>query len=169
MPAAFARGGLRSVPQDEEFQVEVILLKNVGGLGALGDKVKVRAGYGRNYLVPGGYAVAATTANLEAFEARRAELEREAAANLAAAESRRSDLEGVRVTIARKAGDEGRLFGSVGTADIAAALVAAGVEVAKQEIRLPSGPFRAIGEFEVTVHLHADVDATVALAIVPES
>jgi large subunit ribosomal protein L9 len=148
--------------------VEVILLKNIGGLGALGDKVKVRPGYGRNYLVPGGFAVPATAANLEAFEARRAELEREAATTLAAAESRRAALEDMRITIARKAGDEGRLFGSVGPQDIAAAVTAAGVEVAKQEVRLPAGPFRTTGEFEVTLHLHADVDAAITLTIVPE-
>jgi large subunit ribosomal protein L9 len=149
--------------------VEVILLKNVGGLGALGDKVKVRSGYGRNYLVPGGFAVSATAANLEAFEARRAELEREAAANLAAAQARKASLDGLRVTIARKAGDEGRLFGSVGTLDIANAVTAAGVSVAKNEVRLPSGPFRTIGELKVTLHLHAEVDAEVTLDIVPES
>ncbi|MFY9976102.1 MAG: 50S ribosomal protein L9 [Chromatiaceae bacterium] len=148
--------------------MEVILLKNIGGLGALGDKVKVRPGYGRNYLVPGGFAVPATAANLEAFEARRAELEREAATTLAAAESRRAALEDMRITIARKAGDEGRLFGSVGPQDIAAAVTAAGVEVAKQEVRLPAGPFRTTGEFEVTLHLHADVDAAITLTIVPE-
>ena len=148
--------------------MEVILLKTVGGLGALGDKVKVRPGYGRNYLVPGGFAVSATAANLEAFEARRAELEREAAANLASAESRKAALEGVRVTIARKAGDQGRLFGSVGAGDIADAVTAAGVPIAKQEVRLPAGPFRATGEFQVTLHLHADVDATVTVDIVPE-
>lgn len=148
--------------------MEVILLKNIGGLGALGDKVKVRPGYGRNYLVPGGFAVPATAANLEAFEARRAELEREAATTLAAAESRKAALADMRITIARKAGDEGRLFGSVGPQDIAAAVTAAGVEVAKQEVRLPAGPFRATGEFEVTLHLHADVDATITLTIVPE-
>ena len=148
--------------------MEVILLKNIGGLGALGDKVKVRPGYGRNYLVPGGFAVPATAANLEAFEARRAELEQEAATTLAAAESRKAALEDMRITIARKAGDEGRLFGSVGPQDIAAAVTAAGVEVAKQEVRLPAGPFRTTGEFEVTLHLHADVDATITLTIVPE-
>ena len=148
--------------------MEVILLKNIGGLGALGDKVKVRPGYGRNYLVPGGFAVPATAANLEAFEARRAELEREAATTLAAAESRKAALEDMRITIARKAGDEGRLFGSVGPQDIAAAVTAAGVEVAKQEVRLPAGPFRTTGEFEVTLHLHADVDAAITLTIVPE-
>lgn len=148
--------------------MEVILLKNVGGLGALGDKVNVRPGYGRNYLVPGGYAVAATAANLEAFEARRAELERESAANLAAAQARKASLDGLRVTVARKAGDEGRLFGSVGTLDIASAVTAAGVPVTKGEVRLPSGPFRTIGEFQVALHLHAEVDAAVTLDIVPE-
>jgi large subunit ribosomal protein L9 len=148
--------------------VEVILLKNISGLGALGDKVKVRPGYGRNYLVPGGFAVPATAANLDAFEARRAELEREAAGTLAAAESRKSALEGMRITIARKAGDEGRLFGSVGAQDIAVAVTAAGVEVTKQEVRLAEGPLRATGEFEVVLHLHADVDATIGLNIVPE-
>jgi large subunit ribosomal protein L9 len=148
--------------------VEVILLKNVGGLGALGDKVKVRSGYGRNYLVPGGHAVSATAANLEAFEARRAELERDAAANLAAAQARQASLEGLRVTIARKAGDEGRLFGSVGTLDIAAAVTAAGVPIGKHEVRLPAGPLRTIGEVEVALHLHPEVDASVTVAIVPE-
>jgi large subunit ribosomal protein L9 len=149
--------------------VEVILLKNVGGLGALGDKVRVRAGYGRNYLVPQGYAVLATAANLEAFEARRAELEREAAEAVAAAEARKASLEGLSVTIARRAGDEGRLFGSVGTQDIAEAVTAAGVAVEKQEVRLPEGPLRAAGEFEVLLHLHADVDATVTVHVVPGS
>jgi len=148
--------------------VEIILLKNISGLGALGDKVKVRPGYGRNYLVPGGFAVPATAANLEAFEARRAELEREAATSLSSAESRKAALEDMRVTIARKAGDEGRLFGSVGPQDIAVAITAGGVEVAKHEIRLPAGPLRATGEFEVAVHLHADVDTTITVVIVPE-
>ena len=149
--------------------MEVILLKNVGGLGLLGDKVKVRPGYGRNYLVPQGFAVTATPTNLEAFEARRAELERFAAEARAAAEARKARLDGMNVTIARKAGDEGRLFGSVGTADIAAAVTAAGIELAKQEVRLPEGPFRTIGEFEVALHLHVDIDASIRIGIVPES
>ncbi len=147
--------------------MEVILLKNVGGLGSLGDKVKVRSGYGRNYLIPQGFGVSATAANLAAFEARRAELEREAAASLANAQARQASLEGVRVSIARKAGDEGRLFGSVGTGDIAEAVTAAGVAVTKAEVRLPRGPVRTIGEFEVTLHLHAEVDATVTVDVVP--
>jgi len=149
--------------------VEIILLKNVGGLGSLGDKVQVRPGYGRNYLVPQGFAVAATAANLEAFDARRAELERDAAAALAAAESRKASLDGMSVTIARRAGDQGRLFGSVGTQDIAEAVAAAGAAVEKQEVRLPGGPFRSIGEFDVSLHLHPEVDASIKVTIVPES
>jgi large subunit ribosomal protein L9 len=149
--------------------VEVILLKNVGGLGALGEKVRVRPGYGRNYLVPQGYAVPATAANLEAFEARRAELEREAAEIHAAALARKSKLEGMSVTIARRAGDEGRLFGSVGTQDIAQAITAAGIAVEKQEVRLPEGPFRNAGEYQVTLHLHPEVDGEITVHVVPES
>lgn len=148
--------------------MEVILLKNVSNLGVLGDKVKVRSGYGRNYLLPGGFAVAATPENLEAFEARRAELERAAAEALAAAEARGQQLEGVSLTIARKAGDEGRLFGSVGTADIAAAAAEAGFELDKSEVRLPNGAFRAVGEYEVTLHLHAEVDTQIRIDVVPE-
>lgn len=149
--------------------MEVILLKNVTNLGVLGDKVKVRSGYGRNYLLPGGFAVAATPANLEAFEARRAELERAAAEVLAAAETRKTKLSGLRLTVARKAGDEGRLYGSVGTADIAEAAVAAGLELDKSEIRLPHGAFRALGEYEVALHLHAEVDAQIMVDVVPEN
>jgi len=148
--------------------VELILLKNVGGLGSLGDKVNVRPGYGRNYLVPRGFAVVATAENLEAFEARRAELEQLAAEQLAAAEARKAELEEMRVTVARKAGDEGRLFGSVGTADIAEAVTAAGIALDKSEVRLPNGAFRATGEYEVALHLHADVDTTIMVDVVPE-
>jgi len=149
--------------------MEVILLKHVGGLGALGDKVKVRPGYGRNYLVPGGFAVPATAANLEAFEARRAELEQAAAEALAAAQSRQASLEGMSITIARRAGEEGRLFGSVGTSDIAEAVTAAGIEVERNEVRLPAGPIRSTGEAEVMLHLHPEVDATVTVHVVPEA
>ena len=149
--------------------MEVILLKNVTKLGVLGDKVRVRSGYGRNYLLPGGFAVAATPENLEAFEARRAELERAAAEALAAAEARRAKFAGLSLTIARKAGDEGRLFGSVGAADIAEAAREAGLELAKSEVRLSEGPFRTLGEYEVALHLHADVDAVVKVDIVPEN
>lgn len=148
--------------------MEVILLKNVGRLGALGDKVSVRSGYGRNYLIPSGFAVPATDANLEAFVARRAELEQAAEQQLAEARARRDHFEGMNVTIARKAGEQGRLFGSVGTADIAAVVTAAGFELAKQEIKLTAGPFRAAGEYEVVLHLHPDVQATIKVDVVPE-
>jgi large subunit ribosomal protein L9 len=148
--------------------VEVILLEKVDHLGDLGEKVSVRPGYGRNYLIPSGRAVAATEANLKAFEERRAELEEEAARSLTAAESRRETLDALAVTVARKAGDEGKLFGSVGTQDIAAAVQEMGIALERHEVRLPEGPFRAAGVYEVTVHLHADVDATIRLAVVPE-
>lgn len=149
--------------------MEVILLKKVGGLGALGDKVSVRPGYGRNYLIPSGHAVPATVENLKAFEERRAELEREAAEALAAANQRRDQLDGVTVVVARRAGDEGRLFGSVGAADIADAVNDLGVALGKQELRLPSGPLRSTGEHEVAVHLHPDVEASLKVEVVAES
>jgi large subunit ribosomal protein L9 len=148
--------------------VEVILLKNVGRLGALGDKVSVRPGYGRNYLIPSGFAVSATDANLEAFEARRAELEQLATEQLAEARARRDRFEGMSVTIARRAGEQGRLFGSVGTGDIADAVTAAGFALSKAEVKLSGGPFRAAGEYEVTLHLHPEVDATITVDVVPE-
>ena len=148
--------------------MEVILLKQIENLGGLGDKVSVKSGYGRNYLIPTGRAVPATAENQAAFEARRAELEKEAAEAMAAAETRKASIDGLSITVARKAGDEGRLFGSVGTADIAEAATAAGVALEKKEVRLPEGPFHVTGEFEVQVHLHTDVEATLKLAIVPE-
>jgi large subunit ribosomal protein L9 len=148
--------------------MEVILLEKIENLGALGDKVTVKSGYGRNYLVPSGRAVSATKENLEAFEARRAELEKEAVEAQTAAEARKAKIEELSVSISSKAGDEGRLFGSVGTSDIADAATAAGVEVAKREVRLLEGPFHNTGEYEVVIHLHTDVDAMLKLSIVPE-
>jgi large subunit ribosomal protein L9 len=148
--------------------MEVILLDNIANLGGLGDKVTVKAGFGRNYLVPQGYALPATKANIEEFEKRRAELEKQAAERLAAAEARKAGIDGKTVTIARKAGDEGKLFGSVGTADIAEALTAAGAEVDKAEVRLPEGVFRATGDYEVAIHLHADIDANITVSVVAE-
>lgn len=149
--------------------MDLILMKKVRGLGELGDKVSVRPGYGRNFLIPSGMAKPATAANLTLFEERRAELEREAAATLAAAETRKEKLEGVIVTVPRKAGDEGRLFGSVGTADIATAITEGGinVEVLKSEVRLPSGPFRAVGEYDIELHLHSDVEVTIRVEVIP--
>lgn len=148
--------------------MEVILLQKVENLGDLGDKVKVKPGYGRNYLLPKGKAQRATPENVAEFEARRAELERIAAEALAAAESRKAQLEGLAVVIPVKAGEEGRLFGSIGTADIAEAVTQAGVAVERQEVRMPEGPIRAIGEYEIALHLHTDVDATVKVKIVGE-
>ena len=148
--------------------MEIILLEKIDNLGAMGDKVKVKPGYGRNYLVPKGKAKPATPENIAAFEAMRAELEKSAAESLAAAEARRDQLADMAVTIAAKAGDEGKLFGSVGTADIADAISAAGVNVERHEVRLPEGVFRQTGDYDVQLHLHADVDATIKLSIVPE-
>jgi large subunit ribosomal protein L9 len=148
--------------------MEVILLKKVQSLGGLGEKVSVRPGYGRNYLIPRGYAASATPANLKAFEERRAELEREAEQAIARAEEYKARLDELSVSIARKSGDEGRLFGSVGTADIAAATREAGVEIEKHQVRLSAGPLRTVGHHEVAIHLHADVQGTLKVEIVPE-
>lgn len=149
--------------------MDVILLEKIDNLGGLGDKVNVRAGYGRNFLIPTGKAVAATKKNLEEFQARRAELEKQAAKLLAQAQARKVEIEALgTISISRNAGDEGRLFGSVGTGDIADAVTAAGVELAKREVRLPEGPFHVTGEFDVQLHLHTDVNATLKLAVVAE-
>lgn len=148
--------------------MEIILLEKIDNLGAMGDRVKVKPGYGRNYLVPKGKAKPATEENIAAFEAMRAELERASADALVAAKARRDQLDGMSITIAANAGDEGKLFGSVGTADIADAVTAAGAHVERHEIRLPDGVFRQTGEYEVQLHLHADVNATIKLTIVAE-
>lgn len=148
--------------------MNIILLKRVDNLGNLGDKVSVKAGYGRNFLIPTGRAVPATDSNMKAFEERRATLEKDAADLLSTANARKSQFDDLSITITCKAGDEGRLFGSIGTADIAAAATEAGVELSKKEIRLPDGPFRIAGEYEVALHLLAEVDANLKLNIVPE-
>ena len=149
--------------------MDIILLENIGNLGALGDQVTVKAGYGRNFLVPQGKAVPATAENVAKFEARRAELEAAAAAALAAAQKRGEAITGLeRVQIAATAGEEGKLFGSVGTRDIAEAITAAGVEVDKAEVRLPDGVIREVGEYEIMVQLHAEVTANIAIAVVAE-
>lgn len=149
--------------------MEVILLEQVGKLGTIGDKVNVKAGYGRNYLVPTSKAVFATAANLAAFEARRAELEAAAAEQRTAAEARGEKLAALdTITIAANAGDEGKLFGSIGTQDIADALTAAGAEVVKSEVKLPEGALREIGEYDIDIQLHADVTQVIKLAVVAE-
>lgn len=149
--------------------MEVILLDKVENLGHLGDKVKVQSGYGRNYLIPQGKAVPATAANLAEFEERRATLEAQSADELTRAEARKSGLDGKRYEIGARAGEEGKLFGSVGTTDIVDALTAAGQEVERREIRMPeTGAIHELGEFEIGIHLHTDVDATVIIAVVAE-
>lgn len=145
--------------------MEVILLERVENLGDLGDKVKVRPGYGRNYLVPHGKAKPATPENIKYFEERRAELERAAAEALAAAQARLEQVSALTLNIAAKSGDEGKLFGSVGPADIAEAAEEAGVELAKHEVRMPGGPIRVTGEYDVHVHLYTDVDTTVRVVV----
>jgi large subunit ribosomal protein L9 len=150
--------------------VEVILLEKVRSLGALGDKVKVKAGYGRNYLVPKGKAVYANEANIAKFEVRRAELEKAAAVTLKAAEVRRDALLALGIiAIPAKAGEEGKLFGSIGTRDIAAAITKAGVELAKSEIHLPMGVLRQVGEYEIEVELHSDINMNVKIVITSEA
>lgn len=149
--------------------MEVILLDNVGSLGGLGDRVDVKPGYGRNFLIPQGKAVPATPENVEKFEARRAELEAAAAATLDAAQKRAEGIQALeQVQIAATAGEEGKLFGSVGTRDIADALTAAGCETDKSEVRLPDGAIRELGEYEIMIQVHAEVATTANIAIVAE-
>ena len=148
--------------------MQVILLDKVVNLGALGDEVKVRPGYGRNYLIPNGKAVMATPDNKAHFEERRAELEKASADALTAAQARADQLEGFSVEMSSKAGDGGKLFGSIGTADIAAAITEKGVELAKNEIRMPEGALRNTGEYEVAIQLHTDVATAVKVVIVAE-
>ena len=150
--------------------MEVILLDKIAKLGGLGDKVSVKSGYARNFLLPKGKAVFASAANVEHFEARRAELEKKLAETLSAAEARAAKLVALgEVTIASKAGDEGKLFGSIGTRDLADAITEAGVEVTKAEVRLPLGTIRETGEFEIAIHLHNDVDTSVKVVVIAEA
>jgi large subunit ribosomal protein L9 len=148
--------------------VDVILLEKVANLGGIGDRVKVKPGYARNFLLPQGKATMATAENVARFEARRAELERKAQDNLQAAQQRATALQDFKLRITAKAGSEGKLFGSVGTADIAEAVTAAGHEIERSEVRLPAGPIRVIGEHVVTLHLHTDVEFSLPVTIVAE-
>ncbi|MGH8477982.1 MAG: 50S ribosomal protein L9 [Methylococcales bacterium] len=148
--------------------MELILLEKIPNLGNLGDRVSVKPGYGRNYLVPKKKAVVATAKKLAEFEQRRAELEQKAATELAAAEARRDSLAGVVITIVQKAGEEGKLFGSVGTHDIAEAATNAGFPLQKHEVRLTHGVMRQIGEHEIEIQLHSDVVAKLTLSILAE-
>ena len=149
--------------------MKVILLQKVANLGGLGDQVVVKPGFGRNFLIPYGKAVPATADNVAAFEAKRAEYEAKAAAVLAAANARKDALDGAAVTIAANASAEGKLFGSIGARDIAEAFTAADHKLEKSEVVMSEGPIRRTGEFEIAVHLHADVDAKVKVTVVPEA
>ena len=148
--------------------MDIILLDKVGRLGAIGDKVSVKSGYARNYLLPQGKAVAATAKNIADFQERRAGLEAAAAAKIAEATARAEKLAELTVTIAANAGDEGRLFGSIGTRDISDAITAAGVTVVKSEVRLPQGVLRETGAYEIDVQLHAEVIQSVKLNVIAE-
>jgi large subunit ribosomal protein L9 len=148
--------------------MNVILLERVNNLGDLGDEVSVKPGFARNYLIPNAKAVQANNANREVFEQRRAELEAKANEILGVAKSRAEKIEGHILTIMVKSGEEGRLYGSVGTQDIADALTADGHEVERSEVRLPDGAIRAIGEYDIAVQLHSDVTAGIKVAVVEE-
>jgi large subunit ribosomal protein L9 len=148
--------------------MEVILLQKVANLGNIGDRVKVRSGFGRNFLLPQGKATLATAANVAKFEAQRAELERLAGEHLTSAQQRAEGLKDFHLTIHAKAGTEGKLFGSIGTADIAEACTRAGHPIARSEVRMPNGPLRTVGEHHVNLHLHADIDLSLPVTITAE-
>jgi large subunit ribosomal protein L9 len=148
--------------------MEVILLEKVANLGNIGDRVKVKSGYGRNFLLPKGKATVATPENIAKFEARRAEIEKQAKEKLEQAQARAAKLEGFKLTISAKAGNEGKLFGSVGTTDIAEAATRAGQPLTRSEVRLPHGPIRTAGDHMVQVHLHTDVVVDLQVTILPQ-
>jgi large subunit ribosomal protein L9 len=148
--------------------MEIILLEKVNNVGAIGDRVRVKSGYARNYLIPQGKATLATPANIAKFEARRAELEAKAAGEVAEAQARAKKLEGVTLKITMPAGAEGKLFGSVGTVDIAEAIEKIGVTVERSEVRLPEGPLRVAGEHQIELHLHTDVNIDLRVVIEAE-
>jgi large subunit ribosomal protein L9 len=145
--------------------MEIILLQKVDNVGGIGDRVRVKSGYARNYLIPQGKATLATAANIAKFESRRSELEAKAAGELAAAQARAKKLEGLKVKIEMQAGAEGKLFGSVGTVDIAEAVGKHGIEIERSEVRLPEGPLRLVGEHHIELHLHADVNVGLTVVI----
>lgn len=148
--------------------MQVILLEKIDNVGLLGDLVDVKAGYARNFLLPHGKAEVATQDNIEAFKQRREELEKLQADQLSSAQQRAAKLEGAVVSVTSRSGTEGKLFGSVGTEEVRQALVSAGHDVEKREIRLPDGPFRSVGEFPINLHLHSDVDVEITVNVVGE-
>jgi len=149
--------------------MQIILMEKVVNLGNLGDVVKVKDGYARNFLIPGGHAKRATQSNVATFEAQRAELEKQQAEKLAAATTRAEKLEGLMIQITQKAGVDGRLFGSVGNADIAEALTTQGHAISKAEVRLPDGPFKAVGDYDVVLSLHTDVTANIKVSVLGDA
>lgn len=149
--------------------MQIILMEKVLNLGQLGDVVKVKQGYARNFLIPQGKAKRATDANIQEFEGRRAELEKVAGEKLAAAQARAEKLEGMIVQIPAKAGVDGRLFGSVTNSDVAEAITKQGVEVKKSEVLLPNGPMKHVGDFPITLHLHTDVNANITVSVLGEA
>jgi large subunit ribosomal protein L9 len=149
--------------------MQVILMEKVTNLGNLGDVVKVKDGYARNFLIPGGHAKRATKANVEAFEVQRAELEKNQADRLAAAQARAEKLEGLMIQITQRAGVDGRLFGSVGNSDIAQALTAQGIAVTRAEVRMPTGHFKAVGDYDVSLVLHPDVTVGIKVSVLGET
>ncbi|MBO1529666.1 50S ribosomal protein L9 [Psychrobacter sp. F1192] len=148
--------------------MQIILLQRIVNLGKLGETVDVKPGYGRNFLIPQGKALPATKANIEKFEARRAELEAEEAKEIATAQERAEALTDVNVIMRAKSGDEGKLFGSIGTRDIAEALTNSGLEVDRSEVKLPEGTLRQVGEYNVDIQLHHDVTANILVTILSE-
>jgi len=148
--------------------MNVILLDKVENLGAIGDLVRVKSGYGRNYLIPSGKAALATASNIKDMEAKRSELEKKASEDLAAAKTRSELIEGMQLVISANVGSEGKLFGSVGPVDIAEAFDKVGVSIERSEIRMADGPIHEIGESEIILHLHTDLDITVNVNVVPE-
>lgn len=149
--------------------MEVILLEKVGKMGVLGDTVNVKNGYARNFLIPTGKAVSATADNVKFFEERRAELEKAEAAKLANATARAEQLAELELTLTANAGEEGKLFGSIGPRDVADLVSATGVEIEKSEVKMPEGPIRTVGEYDITVQLHSDVTGTIHLIVVAEA
>jgi large subunit ribosomal protein L9 len=149
--------------------MEVILLENIAKLGVLGDRVSVKSGHGRNYLIPQQKAVPATEANVEVFESRKAELQQQADEKLTAAQARGAQIEALNVSITSKAGEEGKLFGSITVRDIADAVASKGVAIEKSEVRLPDGPLRELGDYEITIHLHTEVECVLKVAVIAEA
>ena len=148
--------------------MDIILLEKVDNLGNIGDRVKVRSGYGRNFLLPKGKATLATPENIAIFEERRADLERKQAEELASAEGRAAQIKGLALRLTANAGPEGKLFGSLGTIDIAEACVAAGAPVERSEVRLPDGPIRMLGEHEIEIHLQSDLNVTIRIEVISD-